>query len=184
MNSSCVCWTDHTTPLGRMLLAADAAGLVGAWFDGDKHFRGPAPDWRRDDAEPRLAEAARQLDDWFAGRRRGFDLPLAPRGTEFQRAVWQQIARVGWGRTLSYGEVAAAIGRPSAVRAVGAATGRNPLTLIVPCHRLLGRDGALTGFASGLDRKRALLAFEAGAPLLWQAPAAGSVARACDGAGR
>lgn len=163
------CWTRLPTPLGPMWLAADTQGLVGAWFDGDKHFQGPPPDWRQDAALPLLGVAAAQLQDWFAGRRRSFDLPLAPRGTDFQQAVWREIARVGWGRTRSYGEVAAAIGRPRAVRAVGAATGRNPLTIIVPCHRLLGRDGALTGYAGGLARKRALLAFEAGEAPLWSA---------------
>lgn len=176
-------WTHHLTPLGRMLLAADDRGVVGAWFDGDKHVHGPDEAWHRDDGDALLAQVAAQLDDWFAGRRRGFDLPLAPRGTDFQQAVWREIARVGWGDTRSYGEVATAVGRPRAVRAVGAATGRNPLTLIVPCHRLLGRDGALTGFASGLDRKRALLAFEAGAPLLWrtQAPGQATLAEVVEG---
>lgn len=162
-----VAWTRRATPLGPMVLAADAAGLIGAWFDGEKHFRGPGSDWIQDDAHPLLDEAAVQMRDWFAGRRRDFDLPLAPRGSDFQQAVWRQIATVGWGRTRSYGEVARAIGRPSASRAVGAATGRNPLTIIVPCHRLLGGSGALTGYAGGLERKRALLAFEAGAPALW-----------------
>lgn len=166
MNTTC--WMRLPTPLGPMWLAADAQGLVGAWFDDEKHFHGPPPEWREDATQPLLGRAAAQLQDWFAGRRRDFDLPLAPRGTPFQQAVWREIARVGWGETRAYGVVAAAIGRPRAVRAVGAATGRNPLTLIVPCHRLLGRDGALTGYAGGLERKRALLAFEAGAPPLWR----------------
>lgn len=160
-------WTCCASPLGPMVLAADAAGLVGAWFTDEKHFSGPEPGWVEDGRQPLLVEASAQLRDWFAGRRRGFELPLAPRGTAFQQAVWREIARVGWGRTRSYGEVAAAIGRPAAVRAVGAATGRNPLTIIVPCHRLVGRDGALTGYAGGLERKRALLAFESGLPALW-----------------
>jgi len=160
-------WTACDSPLGPLHLAADARGLVGVWFTGQKHYDGPEPGWTQDDRQPLLIEAAAQLRDWFAGRGRDFDLPLAPRGTAFQQAVWREIARVGWGRTRSYGEVATAIGRPAAVRAVGAATGRNPISLIVPCHRLVGRDGALTGYAGGLDRKRALLAFEAGQPALW-----------------
>lgn len=169
MTAATTVWTRRATPLGPMVLAADAAGLIGAWFDGEKHFAGPDAAWMADDRHPLLDQAAAQMGDWFAGRRRDFDLPLAPRGTAFQQAVWREIARVGWGRVRSYGEVAAAIGRPAAVRAVGAATGRNPLTIIVPCHRLLGRDGALTGYAGGLERKRALLAFEAGDPALWAA---------------
>jgi methylated-DNA-[protein]-cysteine S-methyltransferase len=162
-----VAWTRIPTALGPMVLAADADGLVGAWFDGQKHFDGPEPGWLRDDPHALLCEAARQLGDWFAGRRQDFDLPLAPRGTAFQQAVWREIARVGRGRTRSYGEVAQAVGRPTAFRAVGAATGLNPISLIIPCHRLVGSNGALTGYAGGLDRKRALLAFEAGQPALW-----------------
>jgi methylated-DNA-[protein]-cysteine S-methyltransferase len=145
-----------------MVLACSEAGLCGAWFIGQRHFDGPAPDWRRDDQHPLLQSAAAQLTDWYAGRRRDFTLPLAPAGTPFQQAVWAELARIGYGRTHTYGEVAATLGRPAASRAVGAATGRNPLSIIVPCHRLVGRGGALTGYAGGLDRKRTLLAFEAG----------------------
>jgi methylated-DNA-[protein]-cysteine S-methyltransferase len=176
MTAAMTVWTRCATPLGPMVLAADAEGLVGAWFDGQKHFDGPEPDWGRDDAHPLLCETARQLEAWFAGRRTGFDLPLAPRGTPFQLAVWHEIARVGQGRTRSYGEVALAVGRPTAFRAVGAATGLNPISLIIPCHRLVGRNGALTGYAGGLDRKRALLAFEAGQPALWADATAGVAA--------
>lgn len=163
-------WMTHDTPLGTMLLAAAPDGLAGAWFVGQAHFAGPRPDWREDTRAELLREAARQLDAWFAGTRRAFDLPLAPNGKRFQHAVWSEIARVGFGTTSDYGTVAATLGKPSAARAVGAATARNPLSIIVPCHRLLGRDGALTGYAGGLERKRVLLAFEAGEPLLaWAA---------------
>lgn len=155
-------WIEHPTPLGEMILAADGNGLVGAWFPGQAHFSGVAPGWQEDRTDPVLALAAGQLDDWFAGRRRAFELPLAPRGTPFQLQVWRQIACLGFNRTASYGELAAALARPQAARAVGAATGRNPLSIIIPCHRLLARNGALTGYAGGLDRKRALLAFESG----------------------
>ena len=143
--------------------AGATGGLCGAWFVGQRHFDGPAADWRRDDAHPLLRAAADQLQAWHAGRRRTFDLPLAPVGTAFQQAVWAALARLPFGTTTAYGALAAAVGRPAAARAVGAATGRNPLSIIVPCHRLVGRDGALTGYAGGLERKRALLAFEAGA---------------------
>ncbi|HMX16720.1 MAG TPA: methylated-DNA--[protein]-cysteine S-methyltransferase [Rhodocyclaceae bacterium] len=154
-------WTETPTPLGPMIVAAEGEGLSGAWFPGQRHFAGVGARWRRDDREPLLRTAADQLDAYFAGRLTRFDLPLAPRGTVFQRAVWRAIAEVGYGATCRYGEVAAALGRPSASRAVGAATGRNPLGIIVPCHRLVGIGGALTGYAGGIARKRALLAMEA-----------------------
>jgi methylated-DNA-[protein]-cysteine S-methyltransferase len=145
-----------------MLLATSEAGLQGAWFVGQRHFDGPAEDWQRGDGHPLLREAAAQLTAWHAGQRQTFDLPLAPLGTPFQQSVWAALARIGHGQTRTYGEVAALLGRPSAARAVGAATGRNPLSIIIPCHRLVGRDGTLTGYAGGLDRKRTLLAFESG----------------------
>ncbi|MBP8271928.1 MAG: methylated-DNA--[protein]-cysteine S-methyltransferase [Sphaerotilus sp.] len=155
-------WTTLSTPLDTMLLAASEAGLQGAWFVGQRHFDGPAADWQRDDDRPLLREATAQLTAWYAGQRHAFDLPLAPLGTPFQQSVWAELARIGHGHTRTYGEVAASLGRASASRAVGAATGRNPLSIIIPCHRLVGRDGSLTGYAGGLDRKRALLAFESG----------------------
>jgi methylated-DNA-[protein]-cysteine S-methyltransferase len=157
-------WSELSTPLQTMVLACSEAGLRGAWFVGQRHFAGPAPDWQRDDQHPLLQAAAVQLTDWYAGRRRGFTLPLAPNGTPFQQSVWAELARIAHGQTRTYGEVAASLGRPSASRAVGAATGRNPLSILIPCHRLVGRDGSLTGYAGGLDRKRALLVFESGTP--------------------
>ena len=147
-----------------MVLACSEAGLSGAWFAGQRHFDGPAIHWARDDGHPVLREAAAQLSAWYAGQRRGFDLSLAPSGTPFQQAVWAELARIPHGSTRTYGEVATSLGRPAASRAVGAATGRNPLSIFIPCHRLVGRGGALTGYAGGLDRKRALLAFESGRP--------------------
>ncbi len=155
-------WTRHDIALGPLVLAADAHGLTGIWFDGQRHFDGPLPSWRRDDDDPLLRETARQLDDWCAGRRRDFTLPLAPQGTPFQRAVWRGLCEIGHGQRLGYGELAARLGRPQASRAVGAATGRNPISLVIPCHRLVGAQGAMTGYAGGLHRKVALLAFESG----------------------
>jgi methylated-DNA-[protein]-cysteine S-methyltransferase len=163
--SSITFWSALSTPLQTMVLACSEAGMHGAWFVGQRHFDGPTPDWQRDDQHPLLQSATAQLTDWYAGQRREFTLPLAPTGTPFQQAVWTELARIGYGNTRTYGEVAAALGRPAASRAVGAATGRNPLSIIIPCHRLVGRNGALTGYAGGLARKRALLAFESGAPL-------------------
>ncbi|MCX9156468.1 methylated-DNA--[protein]-cysteine S-methyltransferase [Niveibacterium sp. 24ML] len=155
-------WMTYASPIGPMVLAGREDGLIGAWIVGQAHFGGVLPDWREDPADASLCAAARQLDEWFGGCRTAFDLPLAAVGTCFQRAVWAQIARVGFGETRDYGSVGAALGKPGSARAVGAATGRNPFTIIVPCHRLVARNGALTGYAGGLERKRALLAFEAG----------------------
>ena len=155
-----IAWTRLDTTLGPMVLAGGPTGLHGAWFEGQKHFSGILPHWRRQDDHPLLREAVAQLDAWFARRRQDFDLPLDPPGTFFQQRVWRAIGAIGFGQTQVYGALAQAIGQPTASRAVGAATGRNPLSIIVPCHRLLGRDGALTGYAGGLERKRALLSFE------------------------
>lgn len=147
------------TPLGTLTVARNAQGLSGIWFAGQKYHPGPLPA-EVDEHDPLLNEAARQLGDYFAGRRARFDLPLAPEGTTFQQAVWAGLLQIPSGTTLSYGELAQAVHAPSAVRAVGAAVGRNPLSIVVPCHRVLGRDGDLTGYAGGLERKTALLELE------------------------
>ena len=157
-----ICWSELATPLGPMLLAASDLGLHGAWFSGQAHFDGVAPDWIARPDHALLQAAAAQLDEWYAGQRRDFELPLAPLGTPFQQSVWQGLRGIGYGQTGRYGALAAQLGRAGAARAVGAATGRNPISIIIPCHRLLGSGGALTGYAGGLARKRALLAFEAG----------------------
>jgi methylated-DNA-[protein]-cysteine S-methyltransferase len=149
-----------TSALGDITLAATRQGLAGLWFDGQRH----GPDthgWQPRDDHPVLREAARQVGDYFAGRRRDFDLPLdLSHGTAFQQSVWRALLAVPAGRTTTYGALGIAIGKPAAARAVGAAVGRNPISVIVPCHRALGSDGSLTGYAGGLDRKRALLALE------------------------
>ncbi len=155
-------YTITATPLGEMAFVARDGVLTGLHFVDQRHFDGLEPDWVEDDGDPLLCRATAQLEEYFAGRRRSFDLPLAPEGTDFQLAVWRQIAAIGYGRTTTYQELAAAIGRPAAVRAVGAATGRNPLAILIGCHRVLGSDGSLTGYAGGLDRKQALLALERG----------------------
>jgi methylated-DNA-[protein]-cysteine S-methyltransferase len=147
------------TPLGEMLLVRTADGLAGAWFSGQAHHPGTvAAPIDADDAV--LSDAARQLDCYFAGERGPFNLPLDLNGTEFQRAVWTALRRIAIGHTQSYGDIARQLGRPSAVRAVGAAVARNPLSLFVPCHRVLGADGSLTGYAGGTQRKKALLEME------------------------
>lgn len=148
------------TPLGRLRLLAVRDGLIGIGFDGDRYAPPHNPAWVHDPALPALRKAAAQLTAYFAGERRPFDLPLAPAGTAFQHAVWKAIATVRAGETISYAELARRAGHPGSARAVGAATGRNPIAIVVPCHRIIGSDGSLTGYAGGLDRKRALLALE------------------------
>lgn len=150
------------SPVGRLLLVAGGEALVAIDLPGAELAgrRGPVTP-----GHPVLARAAAQLAEYFAGRRRAFDLPLAPAGTPFQRAVWSALAAIPFGETCSYAELARAVGRPRAVRAVGAANGRNPLPIVLPCHRVIGSDGSLTGYAGGLGMKRRLLALEgAGGP--------------------
>lgn len=152
-------YTEHASPLGPLLLAASEQRLIGVYFAEHKHFKG-AQDWRRTGDHALLRQAGAQLDDYFAGRRTEFDLPLDLRGTEFQQGVWRALCAISFGQTRTYGQHAQAVGNPKAVRAVGAAIGRNPLSIVVPCHRVLGATQGLTGYAGGLERKRALLALE------------------------
>jgi methylated-DNA-[protein]-cysteine S-methyltransferase len=155
-------WCRRETPLGTVRMAARGGALVGMWFDGQKYDARAGDDWREAPDDPVLREAARQLDEYFAGERARFDLALAPDGTPFQQRVWRAVAEVPAGATTSYGEIARRLGCPTSVRAVGAAIGRNPLIVVVPCHRILGAGGALTGYAGGLERKVALLELEGG----------------------
>jgi methylated-DNA-[protein]-cysteine S-methyltransferase len=148
------------TPLGGMVLASDGDALIGAWFDGQRHQPPIAPAWQRQPGLPVLRRAAAELAEYFAGERVAFSVPLAPVGTPFQHDVWRAIAGVPYGATIAYRDLAARAGRPESIRAAGTATGRNPLSIIVPCHRIVGADGALTGYAGGLARKRSLLALE------------------------
>ena len=154
----------YQSPHGQMLLVASGEGLSGVSFEGQKYHAQIDPAWRRDADQPSLRQAKHELVEYFAGQRRHFETPLAPEGTAFQRSVWKAISTVDFGRTITYGELALRAGCPASVRAAGAATGRNPLTIIVPCHRIVGSNGALTGYAGGLERKRALLALESGIP--------------------
>jgi methylated-DNA-[protein]-cysteine S-methyltransferase len=147
------------SPIGRVRLVAEDGALVGVYMEQHAHAPAPAAD-AADGGEPVLDEAARQLAAWFAGERTAFELPLRPRGTPFQLAVWRALREIPYGETRSYRELAACLGRPAAVRAVGAANGRNPISIVVPCHRVVGADGALTGYAGGVERKRWLLGHE------------------------
>lgn len=148
------------TPLGQMTLLASEQGLCGAWFEHQKHFPrlqhlpwGPSQCW--------LVKAKTQLAEYFAGKRQLFELPLTPAGgTEFQQQVWQALAMIPFGQFTSYADIARFIGKPQSARAVGMAVGRNPLSIFLPCHRVVASNGGLTGYAGGLDRKRALLKLE------------------------
>jgi methylated-DNA-[protein]-cysteine S-methyltransferase len=156
-----VIYTSHIdTPLGGIAMAATDEGLAGVWFDQQRHW----PDttgWQTRDDHPALVEAGAQLHDYFAGKRDNFDMKLdLSHGTAFQQSVWQALLAIPAGKTMTYGALSVNVGNPAAVRAVGAAVGRNPISVIVPCHRVLGSDGSLTGYAGGLHRKTALLELE------------------------
>lgn len=148
------------SPLGPIRLAATAHGLAGLWFDAQAHHPGPI-DAATDPAQPHIALALQELAAYWHDPGIRFTVPLDPAGTPFQQAVWAVLRRIQPGQRLSYGAVAQRIGKPAAVRAVGAAVGRNPIGIIVPCHRVVGSDGSLTGYAGGLPRKQALLKAEA-----------------------
>lgn len=147
------------TPIGDLLLAGDEAGLSMIGFPEGSMRRDPEPDWIFKEAP--FAEASNQLLEYFAGERQEFDLPLQLTGTEFQLLVLEELKKIPYGETASYGEIAKRIGKPKAMRAVGAANGRNPIPIIVPCHRVIGSTGDLTGFGGGLTTKQALLQLEA-----------------------
>ena len=156
-------YTSIDSPVGPLLLAAGDDGLRAIEFHASRH---PVPrrgDWQVGD-HPLLRRARAQLEEYFAGARRGFDLPLAPRGTDFQRETWLALATIAYGSTISYAELALRVGRPKAMRAVGAANGRNPLPIVLPCHRVIGADGSLTGFGGGLPTKQFLLELEGARP--------------------
>ncbi|HZF55701.1 MAG TPA: methylated-DNA--[protein]-cysteine S-methyltransferase [Polyangiaceae bacterium] len=154
-----VLFTQIPSPIGALLLVSDGEALTGVYMEA--HTYGPTvhPSWTR--AERWFRPAREQLDAYFNGSLTRFDLPLAPRGTAFQQAVWEILRSIPYGTTVSYAEVARRLGRPDAVRAVGSANGRNPISIIVPCHRVVGSGGLLVGYAGGLDRKRKLLELEA-----------------------
>jgi methylated-DNA-[protein]-cysteine S-methyltransferase len=152
-------YSTQATPVGDLLLVANAAGaLTGCWLAGGKHVGAIEPSWERSDRQ--LREVTAQIDAYFAGRLQTFSLELSPRGSAFQREVWQALLEIPFGETVSYGDIATGLNRPGAARAVGAASGRNPISIIVPCHRVIGSGGSLVGYGGGLDRKRWLLDHE------------------------
>lgn len=158
-----IAYIEHLSPVGTLRLAATDAGICGIYFEQHRHLKNsdtwnaPQPD---SPAARHLAETARQLDEYFAGRRTHFDITLDVIGTPFQRAVWSALASIPFGESRSYAQLAQQLGNPKAVRAVGSANGRNPVSIIVPCHRVIGASGDMTGYAGGVERKRFLLALE------------------------
>jgi methylated-DNA-[protein]-cysteine S-methyltransferase len=161
------CFTWHPSPIGPLLLVGERRPDGGATIsriqmEDQRHGVPLGPGWVEDPAA--FTDATRELDEYFAGTRRSFDLPLDPHGTPFQLAVWEQLRTIPPGTTTTYADVAARVGRPGASRAVGAAIGRNPISIVVPCHRVVGSGGSLTGYAGGIERKTALLRLEGALP--------------------
>ena len=163
-------YTWEASPVGKLLLAADDAGLRQVAFADGRDRAEPGPNWRKD-ATP-LAETIRQLRAFFAGELRDFDLKLSPVGPDFHRRVWRELGNIPYGETISYGELARRVGSPNASRAVGRANGANPIAIVIPCHRVIGSNGKLTGYGGGLPRKEFLLALERKQQPLFQACAA------------
>jgi methylated-DNA-[protein]-cysteine S-methyltransferase len=160
IDSRSLSYTTMDSPIGELLLLGDGDALCGLYMqDGRKPTR-IAPQWR-ESAAP-FTDVQTQLREYFAGERVAFETPLAMHGTQFELQVWRELADIPYGETVSYGEIAKRVGQPSAARAVGLANGRNPIAVIVPCHRVIGADGRLTGYGGGLERKRLLLELEAG----------------------
>ncbi len=152
----------YDSPLGQILMTANDAALTGLHFEGEKYFPAVDERWQRQPNAPLIVCARAQLDEYFAGTRKRFDLAVDPAGTTFQRGVWRALQTIPYGVTTNYGDIAARIGKPTAARAVGAANGRNPISIVIPCHRVIGASGDLTGYAGGMARKQALLRLEAG----------------------
>jgi len=151
------------SPLSRIMLTSDGSSLTGVFLEGQRYEPAPQTDWILDDSLPLFRAVATQLSEYFVAKRTVFDLPLSPAGTPFQRDVWKHLQSIPYGQRISYGSIARALGRANATRAVGAAIGRNPISIIIPCHRVVGKNGALTGYAGGLDRKKMLLELETSA---------------------
>ncbi|GAC1663856.1 MAG: methylated-DNA--[protein]-cysteine S-methyltransferase [Steroidobacteraceae bacterium] len=148
------------SPIGPLMLTSDGTALTGLFMEPSRRELKTAEGWVEDLTIAPLAAAVQQLNEYFAGARRGFDLPLRFDGTAFQQRVWEELRKIPYGETWSYGQLARRIGNPGASRAVGLANGRNPISILAPCHRVIGADGSLTGYGGGLDRKRWLLAHE------------------------
>lgn len=153
-------YTYLESPIGRLLLTSDGISLTGLYMEPHRHGPANTEGWVRDDEAVPFPTAHKQLQAYFAGELQEFDLPLAPQGTPFQQRVWNELRNIPFGQTWSYGELARRIGQPTASRAVGLANGKNPISVIVPCHRVIGANGKLVGYGGGLDRKNTLLQLE------------------------
>ncbi|MGG6265093.1 methylated-DNA--[protein]-cysteine S-methyltransferase [Leptolyngbya sp. AN03gr2] len=151
-------WLD--TPICSLLLTSDGRSLTGLYLQGQKHFPNQTPDWKESTELALFIKAENQLKEYFAHQRQQFDLPLDPVGTPFQKQVWKELSKIPFGETITYGTLANRIGIPTAYRAVGAANGRNPISIVVPCHRVIATNGKMTGYAGGVDRKQWLLKHE------------------------
>ena len=158
-----ISYIEHPSPVGILLIAATDNGICGIYFEEHKHFKGK-DGWQAamelSAASQHLQRTAQQLDEYFSGKRTEFDVSLDLAGTDFQRSVWQELSAIPFGKSVSYAQHAQRLGNPKALRAVGSAIGKNPISIIVPCHRVIGSSGAVTGYAGGLERKRFLLALE------------------------
>lgn len=154
-------YTTFNSPIGQLTISTNGTHITSLHIEGDRHFTAIPKDWQKDPTEPLLVQATNELAEYFAGKCRQFSLPLTAQGTTFQQTVWAALAEIPFGATTTYGQIAKKIGRPKAVRAVGSAVGRNPIGLVVPCHRVVGSGGQLGGFAAGLERKQQLLQVEA-----------------------
>lgn len=151
-------YSQYSSPAGKIILTQENKHLTGLWFEGEKHSSSIDPTWKR--AEAAFKSIHKQLDAYFAGKLQRFDVSCKVSGTPFQERVWKALSKIPYGQTWSYSEIAASIGNPRAVRAVGTANGRNPISIIVPCHRVIGADGTLTGYGGGLKAKAWLLKLE------------------------
>jgi methylated-DNA-[protein]-cysteine S-methyltransferase len=153
-------YTTIASPIGELLLVGDGSTLSGLYMQDGRKPKRVAPGWT--EAAASFADVRAQLEEYFAGERTAFDVSLAPQGAPFELEVWRALEQIPYGETVSYGEIARRVGQPTAARAVGTANGRNPIAVIVPCHRVIGADGSLTGYGGGLERKRLLLELERG----------------------
>jgi methylated-DNA-[protein]-cysteine S-methyltransferase len=148
------------SPIDDLILVADNSALTGLYFAGEDQLASRNSDWKRNPRHPLIEQAANQLKEYFLGKRKRFSIPFRLEGTDFQEKIWRQIALIPYAETISYSELARRAGAPAAIRAAGTSTGRNPIAIIIPCHRVMGKNGAICGFAGGLDRKRYLLDLE------------------------
>jgi len=161
------CYSIIKSPIGNLMLVADGSELTGLYFVGCDHVPAATNNWTANTRHPVLQQTAKQLQEYFAGKRKKFSIAVRLAGTEFQRKIWREIALIPFGETVSYSDLAKRAGAPEAIRAAGTSTGRNPVSIVIPCHRVVGKNGGMGGFAGGLERKRRLLELEKSAASRW-----------------